>query len=144
MANMSDYLENALTDHLFRSATFAKPTTLGFALFTDAPSDSGGGTEVSGAGYARATLSPSDSNWYGTHGATSGSSSGTGGASSNAVAVNFPTPGVGGWGTVVAWGVYDAAIGGNLLLWAPLTVSKTINQGDGVRFDVGQMQVTFA
>ena len=52
-AQASDYLENKLIDHLFRAGTFAKPTALWVALFTGAPGDAGGGTEVSGGSYAR-------------------------------------------------------------------------------------------
>ena len=142
MANMSDYLENILTDHLFRSRTFTKPTTIGVALYTTAPTDAGGGgVEVSGNNYSRATFTPGDSNWRGTHGTTTGNSSGTGGVSSNAVQIAFPTPSAT-WGTVVAFALFDAASGGNMLMWNNLTVSKTINQGDGVVFVDGQLQVT--
>lgn len=143
MSAMSDYLENILTDHLFRTRTFTKPATIGIALFTVAPSDSGGGTEVSGNNYARATFTPGDTQWNGTQGNTTGNSSGTGGLSSNAVTLTFPTPS-GTWGNVVAWGIYDAASAGNLLIHGSLTVAKTINSGDTVQFAAGQIQVTAA
>jgi len=125
----SDYLENKLVDHLFRAATFAKPAGLYLALFTAAPTDAGGGTEVTGGGYARVNLAPSDTNWKATQGGTSGASSGTGGLTSNAVAITFPAPSAN-WGTVTHFGIYDAASGGNLLLWDALTASRTILNGD--------------
>ena len=53
MANMSDYLEVELRKHIFRTGSFTKPTVLAVGLFTVTPSDSGGGTEVSGGSYAR-------------------------------------------------------------------------------------------
>jgi len=59
MSAMSDYLENKLVDHIFRGVSFTAPAALHVALFTAAPSDSGGGTEVSGGSYARAALASS-------------------------------------------------------------------------------------
>ena len=121
-AQASDYLENKLIDHLFRTATFAKPTGLYLALFTAAPSDAAGGTEVSGGSYARVNLAPSDTNWKATQGGTSGNSSGTGGATANAAAITFPAP-TANWGSVTHFGIFDAASAGHLLLWGALTAA---------------------
>lgn len=143
MSAMSDYLENIITDHLFRTRTFAKPTTIGIALYTVAPGDTGGGTEVTGNNYSRATFTPGDTQWNGTHGNTTGNSSGTGGLSSNAVVLSFPTPSAS-WGNVVGWGLFDAGAAGNLLIYNTLSVAKTINQGDTVQFAAGTIQVTAA
>jgi hypothetical protein len=132
-ASMSDYLENKIADHIFRNTAFTAPTTLAFALYTSACSDSAGGTEVSGGSYARATLNPSTTNWNGTHGNTTGASSGTGGTVSNAAVITFATPSAG-WGTVTHVGVLDATSAGNLLFCVALTTSKTINSGDTVTF----------
>lgn len=131
MASMSDYLENKLIDHLFRGVSFTAPAALHIGLLTAAPSDTGGGTEVSGGSYARVSLSPSVTNWAATNGATTTTnpSTGTGGTTSNNVAITFPTPSAN-WGVVTHFGVYDASTAGNLLFWAALTVSKTINNGD--------------
>lgn len=128
-AQASDYLENKIIDHLFRTATFAKPAGLYFALFTAAPSDAGGGTEVAGGGYARVNLAPLDTNWKATQGGVSGVSSGAGGVTSNAVAITYPAP-TGNWGTVTHFGIFDAASGGNLLIWDALTASRSILSGD--------------
>ena len=143
MSHMSDYLENQIIDHLFRAATFSKPAALYYALFTAAPSDAGGGTEVSGNNYSRAQLNPSNTNYNATQGGTTGASSGTGGQTSNAAAITFPTPS-GTWGAVTHIGVFDASSGGNLLMWAPLTTAKTINSGDAVSFTAGQFTFTLA
>ena len=49
------------------------------------------------------------------------------------------------WGTVVAFGIHDAATTGNLLVWGPLTVNKTINNGDPApKFTAGSLSITFA
>lgn len=141
MAAMSDYLENKLVDQLFRGQAFTFPTTLYVGLLTAAPSDTGGGTEVSGNAYARVAVTNSLANWAGTQGAgTTVASSGTTGTTSNNGIITFPTP-TATWGTVVAFGIYDAASAGNLLFYGTLTISKTINQSDTVVFQAGQLSV---
>lgn len=143
-AQASDYLENKLVDHLFRTTAFVKPTALYVALFTAAPSDLGGGTEVAGGSYARANLAPLDTNWKATQGGTSGASSGTGGQTSNAVAITFPVP-TGNWGTVTHFGIFDAASAGNLLIWDALTASRTILSGDPApSFAVDALAITIS
>ena len=51
----SDYLENKVVGHVFGGSAYTAPSTLYVALYTSAPSDTGGGTEVSGGAYARQT-----------------------------------------------------------------------------------------
>ncbi len=130
MASMSDYLENKITDWFWRGQTFTPPATHYFALLTAAPSDSGGGTEVSGGSYARVGVTASLANFAGTQSAGSTTaSSGTGGTTSNNAAITFPAP-TANWGVVTHMATYDASTSGNLLHWAALTTSKTINNGD--------------
>lgn len=144
MSAMSDYLENKLVDQIFRAQAFSFPATLHVGLLTAAPSDSGGGTEVTGGSYARASVTASLANFAGTQGAgTTVASSGTGGQTSNNATISFATP-TASWGTVTHFGIYDAASAGNLLFWGALTISKTINQGDTVTFPAASLSVTFA
>lgn len=139
---LSDYLENKLIDHVARGQTYTPPATLYVALYTTACSDAAGGTEVSGGSYARAGLATSLANWAGTQSAGSTTaSSGTGGTTSNNVAITFPTPSAG-WGTVTHLGLTDASSSGNLLICTPLTISKTINNGDTVSFPIGSLTLT--
>ena len=136
MSAMSDYLENELIKHLFRTGSMTKPSVLAVGLFTGAPSDSGGGTEVSGGSYARASLNPLDANWA----ATSGSN----GQTSNSSAITFPTP-TASWGTVTHFAIFDATSAGNMLFWGVLTASKSINNGDPApSFPGGTLVVTLA
>lgn len=114
------------------TATSAMPslTTFYVALLTAAPSDSGGGTEVSGGSYARVAVNNTLANWAGTQSAGSSvASSGTGAQTSNNNAITFPAP-TANWGTVTHMAIYDALTSGNLLYWVALTVSKTVNNGD--------------
>ena len=144
MSAFSNYLENKLADHLFRTTTFSQPATIYIGLYTAAPSDSGGGTEVSGGSYARVQNGPGDSNWKGTHGTTSGASSGTGGQVSNAGVVTFPTP-TANWGSITHFGIFDASSGGNLLFHGALTAAKTVNNGDPApTFPADSLTVTLA
>jgi hypothetical protein len=127
--SMTDYLENKLADHLFRTTTYSQPTNLYVGLLTGACSDSSAGTEVTGGSYARVVNNPGNANWKGTHASTTGVSSGTGGTISNAVALTFPAP-TANWGSITHFAIYDASSAGNMLFCNALTVSKTVNNGD--------------
>jgi len=142
MAAMSDFLENKIIDWLFRAQAIgitgasagagSGPTTLYVGLFTATPSDTGGGTEVSGGSYARVavTSSMTATGWAGTQAAAStAASSGNTGTTSNNGAITFPAP-TATWGTITSFGIYDATTGGNLLIYGTLTTSKTVNNGD--------------
>jgi hypothetical protein len=141
MTAASNYLENKLIDQIFRNQAFSFPTTLYIGLLTAAPSDTGGGTEVTGGNYARASVACSLANWAGTQAAGSTvASTGTGGVTSNNGVVSFNTPNAN-WGTVTHFGIYDAASVGNLLFWGPLSSSKAVFSGDEVSIQAGQLQI---
>lgn len=143
MAGKSDYLENKFIDWLLRGQSFTAPTDVWIGLYTATPSDAGGGTEVTGGSYARVQVSSSLANWAGTQSAGSTSaSSGTGGQTSNNNAITFPSP-TANWGTVTHFGVFDASTSGNLLYWAALNASKTVNNGDAApSFVAGALTIT--
>lgn len=145
MSQMSDYLENKLVDHIFRNRSYSVPTTVYIALFTAAPSDTGGGTEVSGGSYARVQVGPSDTTWNATQGgAPAAASSGTGGQTANASAITFPTPSAN-WGVITHFAIMDASTAGNFLLWGALGTAKTVNNGDPApSFIAGALTVTLA
>ena len=136
MSQMSNYLEVELRKHLFRTGSFTKPAALHVGLFTAAPSDAGGGTEVSGGSYARVARAPSDANWT--------APNATGGVTGNAAVIAFAAP-TANWGTVTHFAIFDAASAGNLLVWGALTASRVINNGDAApEFAIGALEVTFA
>lgn len=129
--------ENSLIDWFLRGQAYTPPATVYIQLATASGSDAACGTEVSGGSYARASIASSLANWAGTQSAGSTvASSGTGGTTSNNIAVNFATPSAG-WGTVVEFCGMSAITGGVLLFRNALTVSKTINSGDTVSFPIG-------
>lgn len=129
MAGKSDFLENAILNHVFGAETYTPPTSIEVALYTVAPSDSGGGTEVTGGGYARVSLTNNTTNWPTT----------SSGSKSNAVEVLFPQA-TGSWGTIVAGALLDQL--GNILYHGNLAESKTISANDTYRFEVGQIVIT--
>lgn len=130
MASMSDYLENKFWDWYLRGQSLTPPATVYVALFTANPSDTGGGTEVSGGSYARVAVASSLANWAGTQGAgTTSASTGTSGTTSNNGPITFPAPSAN-WGTVTGLGLMDASSGGNLLFYAPLTTPRAVNSTD--------------
>jgi hypothetical protein len=124
----SDFLENAILDHMLGGPDYVRPANVHVALFTAAPSDAGGGTEVTGGSYARAAVVNNATNWP----------AASGGSKSNGTQIIFPTPSAP-WGTVTHFGIFDEASGGNLLRWGALTVQKTIGAGDPVYFPAGTL-----
>lgn len=135
MSEMSDYLEQQIIDHLFRTATFAKPAAIFMALFTVDPTDSGGGTEVTGGAYAREEVVQLDANW---------NAPGTTGLTDNVNDIVFTTASGADWGTVTGMAIFDAVTGGNMLMWSALSANKVVNDGDTFKFSVGDLDVTFA
>lgn len=128
----SDYLENKMLDHELGGPDYVRPATVYVGLFTAAPGDAGGGTEVNGNAYARVAVTNNATNFP----------AAAAGAKSNGVALNFPTPTPAGWGLIVAVGIFDAASAGNLLKWGDLAANKNVNAGDPVSFPVGELDFT--
>lgn len=108
MAGSSDYAAQKYLDWVTGKTSMPSASDRYVALFTAVGADDGTGfTEVSGGSYARAATTGTDWN------ASSGSAPST---VTNANDIAF-TPATGSWGTVIAWGLYDASTSGNLILW---------------------------
>jgi hypothetical protein len=129
MSSFSDYTENLLLNWLLTTNSATRPTAWFVGLFTAAPSDTGGGTEVTGNGYARVATGTI-------------SISGTSTTATNAAAIEFAAASGGNWGTITHAAIFDASTGGNMLAWAALTTSRTINSGDVFRIPAGSLTVT--
>lgn len=127
---LSNFVKNKVIDQIWRDQDWSPPADLYVALFTVAPTDAGGGTEVSGGAYARVLHGPSLTTWKATQGGTTGASSGTNGTTSNAGTITFPAPVGAAWNVIVAFGVFDAIASGNMVGWGVLTTPKTVNDGD--------------
>lgn len=131
-AALTDFLETALINHLFRATAYTAPATLYVRLNTTACGDAASGTEVAGGSYARVAYTSGTSAWAAT--------SGGNGTTSNANAIPFATPTVS-WGTVQSFELMDALSAGNSLICQALTQNKTINIGDTVTFPPGSLTV---
>jgi len=128
MAEMSNYLENALVNATLRNTSYTSPATVYVALFTTDPTDAASGTEVTGGSYARTSVAfaaPSN------------------GAAASSADCTFPTC-TSTWGTVSHIGIFDASTSGNLLYHTPLDSSKLIETGDIFKIASGSLTVTLA
>jgi len=130
MAALSDHAENLLLNWLMTTDAVTRPTAWYVALYTAAPSDAGGGTEVSGNGYSRQAISCA-------------TATGTGGTTSNDANITFTAAG-GDWGTITHIGIHDASTGGNLIWHGAMSSSKTIADGDTLQFNTGNIDLTIA
>lgn len=145
MSAMSDYLENGLINHILRTSSFSKPSTLAIALLTTAAIDADTGQFTTGTGievpnanaYARQTNNPLDANWA--------APSAGNGQSSNLGAITFPTA-TGSWGTIVASAIVDNAThdAGNMLFHGVNVAAKVIGLNDVFAFPIGNLKVTLA
>ena len=135
MAAMTDYLETALINHIFRGTAYTGPGTIYVGLLTAAPTASTTGTEVTGGSYARVGVSTAG----GTNWAATSSGNGT---TSNVNAVTWASAPTASWGVVTHFALYDAASAGNMLFYGALSASKTINNGDAApSFAAGALTV---
>lgn len=134
MSAMTDYLENALLDHVLGKTAFTKPSTVYLALFTSDPGETG-----STAG----EVATPGNDGYSRQAITSTMSAASGGSSDNASAVTFG-PATSNWGTVTHVGFMDASTGGNMLMHAAMPSSKTIETNDSLQFAIGQLTASMA
>jgi hypothetical protein len=130
MSSFTDYTENLVLNFLLTTNTATRPTAWYVGLFTAAPSDAGGGTEVTGNGYARVATGTIT---------VSGTSPTT---ATNAAAIEFAAASGGNWGAIGWAAIFDADTGGNMIAWAALSTSRTINDGDVLRIPAGDLDVT--
>jgi len=125
--SFTNFLETEILDHVFAGSAYTAPSTLYLALFTAAPGETGGGTEVttSGTAYARQSVAFTT----------------TGNTTSNSASVEYATA-TASFGTVTHVGVFDASTGGNLMAYATLSSSKEIDTGDVFRVPIGDLDIT--
>jgi hypothetical protein len=124
MSFSNTYETNVLT-WTFTNSAVTRPTAWYLGLFTVAPGEGGGGTEVSGGSYAREAVTFSVS----------------GDTATNTAALEFAVA-TADWGTITHVAVFDASSGGNQIAYAALTTSKTIATGDVLRVPAGDLDIT--
>ena len=123
--SLTNTFETTTLTWLLTASSATRPTAWYIGLFTAAPSDTGGGTEVSGTGYVREAVTFTV----------------TGDTASNSAAVEWPVAG-GSWGTITDLAIFDAVTAGNMIGYATLTAAKIIATGDVFRIPLGDLDVT--
>ena len=119
----SYYLDNSFVNATLRNTPYTSPLVVYLALYTVAPTASGGGTEVSGGGYGRQPIT---------------FSAPVNGSTSNSADITFPIA-LADWGTVHAFGIFDVSSGGNLLYFGNLSAPRDILTADQAKFPAGQL-----
>lgn len=133
MGGISNYLKDKIHDAALGQG-YTKPAMVYIALYTSAPNASGGGTECTGGGYARKSVTNSSTYW-------ANSSSGV---KRNATGIAF-TAATGSWGgTVTHWGILDASSGGNLMWWGALDSSFSVYNGSAVTVAANAITLTIS
>lgn len=136
MGSFSDYLENAILDHVFgtgegKSLSYAQPDKY-IALCTVAVTDTATGstiTEPSSPSYTRVKMSTWDQ--------------AAAGATENTNTITFPQASAN-WGTILDFAICDAVSAGNVLAYGSLTISKSVASGDTPKFASGDIDVSLA
>lgn len=129
MSSFTNHTENLVLTWLLTTGSATRPTAWYVGLFTAAPSDAGGGTEVSGSGYVRKATGTI-------------TVSGTDTTATNSAAIEFAAASGGNWGTITHAAIFDAETSGNMIAWAQLTTARTINDGDVFRIPASSLTVT--
>jgi hypothetical protein len=144
MADMTNYLEEEILNHLFRGETiFGTASTMFIALHDGDPGEAGTANELStdtGA-YARATV-----NTHSTNTIWSDPTAGTQGETDNTSDITFPTA-TAAWGTVSHVSVWNTASAGNtsnVFLKGSLTADKSVASGDTFKFTSGDLNIQMA
>jgi len=127
--NKSDYLENKVIEHILRNVAYTSPTTVYLALYTAAPGEAGGGTEVSTTGTA-----------YARQAAAFGAASN--GTCLNSADILFAVCGATNYGTVTDFSIMDAVTTGNFLYYGTLSASQAINTGQQAKFAIGSISIS--
>ena len=123
--SFSNTYENIVLQWTFTTGTVTRPTAWYLGLFTSNPGDDNSGTEISGNGYARKSVSFSV----------------TGDTATNVASVEFDVA-TANWGTITHIAVFDAVTGGNQIAYAALASSKVIETGDVIRVPAGDLDIT--
>jgi hypothetical protein len=114
--SMTNTYELLVLDHVLGGPDFARPATVYAALFTTAPGETGGGTEVTGGSYARVAVTNNATNFPA---ATTVSGTGT---KTNGTDITFPTASAD-WGTVRGVALMTASSGGSAIAYCTITAT---------------------
>ncbi len=121
----TNFLEDEIVDHILGTGSFTSPAAVYLALFSVAPGEAGGGTELTGNGYARQAIEFDAS---------------SGGIGSNTNTETFTAAG-GAWLAIVGHAIMDALTVGNMLYFEDSVSGPTLADTDKYEFDPGDITV---
>lgn len=121
----TDFLEDSIVDHVTGVAAYTAPTNLFLALYSVIPTEAGGGTELTGNGYARQQIEFDAS---------------SGGIAINSNLEEFLAAG-GAWLAIVGHALHDAISAGNMLYFDDGVSGPTLADTDKYSFDPGDISV---
>ena len=130
--NISNYLRNKTLNHFFRGEASTSPSTFYVALFTNNPTASSTGTEVSGGSYERQIVT------FTAPATVDGKQQIT-----NSTDIEFPLA-TAGWGTITHAEIKDQITTGNAYYFGALTTPKIIETGDVIRISAGELKLNIA
>jgi len=161
MANMSDYLESGLLNHVFRGHSFPKPLGMALALTSGVPVESGtaknlttggflqelpsGDPALGDTGYRRVDLGPpsiaGNATW---DFATDEEFAAGSGFIKNCNTLYFGTA-LTEWGWISGIAICDSGVwgSGSLIMQSPLDNPRYVFKGDSLKFDIGQLRIQF-
>ena len=120
MSQATNHMESLVLTGLLNGTSItlsgAKPY---IGLLTSAPTDSGGGTEISGGSYGRVQIG----------GAGQGDFSVVDGSATNDSEFKWADA-TADWGNITHIGLFDSATDGNMLLYGTLSSSVNVTSGD--------------
>jgi hypothetical protein len=133
MANMSDYLEGKILNHLFRGTSYSAPSSVYIALCTDTLDDTDDGASIAeptGTGYARQAVASNATNW---------SAPNADGTIKNSEEIKWDS--VQWSATIKAVAICDALTNGNVLFWGTLTAQKVVTVDDSISFGPNTLSI---
>ena len=136
MAELANYLEDALVNHLLRNTALSSPgTNVWIALNTNSQGDADSATEVTGGSYVRIRVQ-----------GTGAWDAPSNGVTANTAQISFTTA-TANWGTVQSVSIKDSSTStgtDNLLAFSALDSNKIVNSGDQFIFSAGNLTFTLA
>jgi hypothetical protein len=130
MAGFTNYAEGKILDHILGTASYTFVSNMYLGLFSAAPTDAGGGTELNYSGYSRVNIQ-----------SKFGTATGTPRTKTNNVPIVGSNVNTSGAQTATHVGIFDANSGGNLICWAALNSSQVINVGCKFSFATGTITI---
>jgi hypothetical protein len=133
----TNQLERRILDHLHGGPNLTRPGTVYVGLSTTAIAEDGSGITEPADGYARVPVDNTNGDWL------PASTDANISSKVNAEPIAFPTAS-GNWGTVTHFFISDdltSVLEANTWSFGPLTVSKSINDGDTASFAAGDLEI---